>query len=150
MGDKIKKRDWLIILLLLILLFASIFIGFFYKQECKTRDCFIKAMFECKKASFVSAQQNITWQYIIKGSVDSDCLINVKSLDVNLDSETSKKLEDKEMDCYIPKKIAGSFMPEAKIEYCHGMLKEALQDLIIEKMHIYIMQNIGQFNKTII
>jgi hypothetical protein len=148
MRGSFKKRDWFIVLLLILLLIASIFIGFFYRQDCKTRDCFIKAMFECKKASFISIQQNITWQYNVKGSSDSDCIVSVRSLNVKIDPEAAKKLENKEMDCYIPKKLAGSFMPEAKIEYCRGLLKEGLQDLIIEKMHIYILQNIGQFNKT--
>jgi len=148
MVSRTRKRDWLIVLLLTLLLLATIFIGFFYKQECKTRDCFIKAMFECKKSSFESAQQNITWRYSVKGFSNADCVVGVKSVNIKMSAEVAKKLEGKYMDCYIPKNIAGSFMPEAKLEYCHGLLKEALQDLIIEKMHLYIMQNIGQFNTT--
>jgi len=148
MVRRLRKRDWFVILLLAVLLCVTIFIGFFYSSDCKDRDCFIRAMFECKKATFSSEQQNITWQYYVKGSSNSECVVAVKAMNVKMGNDISEKFEGKEMNCYIPKNVAGSFMPEAKLEYCHGELKESLQDLIIEKMHLYIMQNIGQFNQS--
>ena len=146
MVRKLRKRDWAIVFILIFLLIVTVIVGFFYIPDCNSRDCFVKSMFECKKTNFESSVKNVTWQYGVKGTSDDQCVVSVKALDVHMEAEVAKKLEGQSMNCYIPKNVAGSFMPEAKLEYCHGVLKEALQDLIIEKMHLYIMQNLGQFN----
>ena len=49
------------------------------------------------------------------------------------------------MECFIPRDLI--IMPEEKIEFCHGDLKEAIQDQIIEKMHLYIIQNIDKVDE---
>jgi hypothetical protein len=146
MVRKLRKRDWAIIIILLFLLIITIVVGFFYIPECNSKDCFIKAMFNCKITNFESSAKNVTWQYGIRGTSDNFCIVSVKALNVQMEADVASKLEGQNMDCYIPKDVAGSFMPEAKLEYCHGILKEGLQDLIIEKMHLYILQNLGQFN----
>jgi transketolase len=146
MARGFKKRDWIVILLIIFLLAISIILGFFFKQECKSKDCFIQNMVDCKKSYFNYEQQNMTWGYDIRGSSNSDCIIDATVSEVRLNVEVAQKIEGKKMRCTIPKNIAGSFMPEAKLQYCHGILKEELQDLIIEKMHLYIMQNIGQIS----
>jgi len=148
MVSRFRKRDWAIVFLLVLLLVITLFVGFVYTADCKDRDCLIKAMFECKKTYFESEQKNVTWQYTVKGLSDSNCVVSVKAVNVQLSPSLAKTIEGQAMNCNIPKSLAGSFLPESKLEYCHGLLKEALQDMIIEKMHLYIMQNIGQFNQS--
>jgi hypothetical protein len=36
--------------------------------------------------------------------------------------------------------------PESSLDDCAGELKEGLQDLVISRLHKYIVQNIGKIN----
>ena len=40
--------------------------------------------------------------------------------------------------------------PESDIGSCHGPLKEGLQDLIIQKLHSYLVQNLGRINLEVL
>ena len=51
------------------------------------------------------------------------------------------------MTCYMPRGIV--MQPESDLNECHGLLKESLQDIIIERLHTYIVQNIGQISESI-
>lgn len=138
-GSKFKL---FMILLLLGLLVLSYFL-FFYSKKCTARDCFLDALGKCKRASFVSEQEEATWLYSIKGMSRDGCKVYVKAAEIK--TAESKALEGKFMFCYLPQETV--FMPEEKIEYCHGLLKEAIQDQIIERMHLYIVENIGEIRK---
>ena len=39
--------------------------------------------------------------------------------------------------------------PVENLGLCHGLLKEGLQDLIIKKMHTYIIENMGKINEEL-
>lgn len=131
------------IALLVGLLILSYFF-FFYTKKCLTKDCFLNALGGCKRATFRSEQDQATWLYSIKGTSADGCKVYVKAAEIK--TAESKVLEGKFMFCYLPQKTV--LMPEEKIEYCHGLLKEAIQDQIIEKMHLYIVENIGEI-KTV-
>jgi hypothetical protein len=148
-----KKKEWVkstfVIAVLILLLLGIIYLLFVYKQSCKTQTCFGNALFKCSKAIYTKAEENATWFYSVEGASKNTCAVRVKVLELKADAETVKALKGKDMTCSIPKELSGAFMPEEKIEYCHGMLKEGLQDLIIQKLHLFIVQNIGQINQTI-
>jgi hypothetical protein len=124
--------------------------SYFYIPKCASSTCFKASFFKCAKVSFTNAGENSTWFYSIQGLSGGECKIYVKAISFKTDVVTGTALTGKDMTCYIPKEILGAFMPEEKIEYCHGILKEEIQRLMIEKMHLYIIQNIGQLNQTII
>jgi len=124
--------------------------SYLYTPKCASSVCFKASLFKCAKASFTNAGENSTWFYSIKGLSGGECKIYVKAVSFKTDVITGTALTGKDMTCYIPKEILGAFMPEEKIEYCHGILKEEIQRLMIEKMHLYIIQNIGQLNQTVI
>ena len=48
------------------------------------------------------------------------------------------------MECEIPRGMI--VLPEDRIDSCHGALKEGLQDMIIQRLHTYILQNLGKIN----
>jgi len=121
---------------------------FFYSPSCKDNACFNNALWKCNKASFLSEEANSAWYYKIEGFSFGECKVYVKAVSLKTDIETGAALQGKDMTCFIPNSLLGAFMPEEKIEYCHGVLKEEIQRLMIEKMHLYIIQNIGQFNQT--
>jgi len=131
--------------ILLIGYFAS---SFFILPKCATESCFKAELWKCNKVSFLSSSENSTWMYNIKGFSGDECIIYAKAVSIKSDIATGIALSGKDMTCYIPKNVIGSFMPEEKIEYCHGILKEEIQRLMIEKMHLYIVQNIGKINQS--
>jgi len=51
------------------------------------------------------------------------------------------------MTCYIP--YGSLTVPQENLKNCHGELKEELQDVIIKKMHTYILDHIGEINKEL-
>jgi len=142
------KITAIITILSLIIVLIVLAYSFFYAPKCQNAGCFKKVLWECDKASFMSEEANSTWFYRIDGMSFGECRIYVKAVSLKADVETGTALQGKDMTCYVPKQLLGAFMPEEKIEYCHGILKEEIQRLMIEKMHLYIIQNIGQFNKT--
>ena len=147
-----EKQEWvrspLVIIALALLFITIIYFLLVYKPTCKTQDCFSNALFKCSKALYRNEAANITWFYSIDGVKKDKCNVYAEIRDIKADAETINALKGKSMNCYIPKRIAGSFMPDEKLEYCHGLLKEDLQELIIQKMNLLIIQNIGQINKT--
>ena len=116
--------------------------------KCLSQGCLLNSLWKCKKVTYLNVQENSTWYYSIKGQTDGGCEVYVESVNLKTDVETASALIGKSMTCTIPKDVAGSFLPESKIEYCHGILKESIQDLIIKKMHLFIVQNIGQINQS--
>lgn len=137
-----RKFKLFMIVLLLGLLVLSYFF-FFYTKKCTAQDCFLDALGKCKRATFTSEQEKAKWLYSIKGMSRDGCKVYVEAAEIK--TAESKALEGKFMFCYLPIKTV--IMPEEKIEYCHGLLKEAIQDQIIERMHLYIVENIGEVRK---
>ncbi len=84
------------------------------------------------------------FQYRIQGLKDGNCIVNVKLLQGELNNQDSKKLEGNEMTCEVPQ--GEIVLPESNIANCHGLLKEGLQELIINKLHTYIVKNLGRIN----
>ena len=138
----------ILMILAILLIAAGACYLLFYKKQCLNQTGFVDSLWKCKKVTFLNEQENSTWYYSIKGLSGNNCGVYVKSVKLITDVETASALVGKSMSCDIPKEIAGSFLLETRIEYCHGVLKEAIQDLIIKKMHLFIVQNIGQINQT--
>ena len=52
------------------------------------------------------------------------------------------------MTCMLPEGIV--MIPESNIGKCSGLLKEGLQDLVIRKLHTYLVQNLGRINLEVL
>lgn len=141
-----KKRPLIILLslvLILIILGIAIWYFFYYTPVCKDQTCFKEYQDDCSRASYVNQGQMIL-QYKILGKENNNCNINVKFIEGNIENQDSTKLQNKEMICGIP--LGAQMTPESDISLCHGLLKEELQDLIIQKLHTYVVQNMGKIN----
>jgi hypothetical protein len=140
-----KNRVWIIIfVLILVFLAVTIYLNFFYSKKCKDSECFNSALARCRKAEFQNKNSDATWLYRINGLSRGKCLVTVKNNWVKLDE--AKPIEGKSMLCSLPKGVV--MAPESDLNECHGLLKESLQDVIIERMHTYIVQNIGQISEN--
>mgnify|MGYP001576755363 CR=1 FL=1 len=138
------KRGWKIILivLVLIILAAAIYFTSFFSYTCKDMACFRSHQEKCVHTKFTYDTEETNWLYYIKGKADGKCEINVKVLQIKAGSIKRTVLEGKSMDCFLPLKSLAP--PESDLSLCHGLLKEELQNLIIQKLHTYIIDNVGE------
>lgn len=144
-GNNKKILGWKLVLSIISIIILSIVIWslFFRYAECTNWDCFNQHLANCNRAKFIGGT-NMIFGYTIIGNSKNGCEVNVKLLQGNLDNSDSKKLENQEMICTLPKGVI--MLPESNIGNCHGLLKEGLQDLIIKKLHTYLIKNLGIIN----
>lgn len=144
-----KELLWVLILTFVALIaIVAVLYYYGYGKACQTEECFLDALTYCQKASYTTDKEGNIWTYKIKnvlGFYKDTCIVEVKN--VKVASPTAKKIEGKSMICRIPKSYAGTFLEiHQKLEFCSGPLKEALQEILIDKLYKYIIQNLGNFS----
>ena len=142
------SRGILIILIVLIILTWVTWKIFFSYASCDNWDCFNAHLEDCDQTKFIGESDDMVFEYIIQSDSNGKCNINVELLQGKLNNQDSIKLENQEMVCSLPKGII--MIPESDIGNCHGLLKESLQDLVIKKLHTYLVQNLGKLNLEIL
>jgi hypothetical protein len=146
-GSNAKKRVGLALFILIfaLVIFTGYFL-FFYEKPCNDIECFKSAMKNCRPVSWIRQDEQASWLYIIKGASTGDtCKIQVKLLEVKQGTIDSEVLEGKKMTCLQLK--GDTRFPEKDISGCTGVLKEELQDLIIQRMHNYLLENVGEIQQ---
>ena len=133
----------LIAFVLLVVVVLFVWSVFFNYEDCKSRNCFNDNLKSCDKARFVGGD-NMIFEYVINGKSGGECEVAVTLLQGELNNAESLKLENQEMNCFLP--LGAVVVPESDIDVCHGLLKEGLQDLVIKKLHTYLVQNLGRLN----
>ncbi len=134
-------------LLVIIGIILSVWLIFFNYKNCKDKSCFDASLKACDKATFVN-EGSIVFGYKINGRIGDRCSVDVKLLHGKLNNKDFLQLKGQSMTCLLPFGVV--MAPEGDINMCHGLLKEGLQDLIIRKMHTYLVQNLGKLNLAII
>lgn len=140
-----EKKKWFLIIAVIVVGLIAVYFSFFFYRSCKDEECFNKNLLSCSKTKFLKNTEEIIWHYTIKGRQGSDCLVNVKIISVKQGKPSLSSLEGKDMDCYLS--LNSIIVPESDITKCHGLLKEALQEEIIQNMHSYILENLGQIKE---
>jgi len=143
---KLRKRVGASLIILIIALIAfSWYYLFYYPKPCKDSNCFINAMTNCKRVSWIKEDQQASWLYTIVGSSKGDtCKVEVKLMKMKEGTIDSESLQEKTMLCTVQK---GETRPEKHIEACSGVLKEEMQDIIIQRLHNHILKNIGDIKE---
>ena len=147
--DILKKRVGisLIILFVALIIFTGYFL-FFYPKPCTdtTGECFVDAMNNCKPVSWIKEDSQASWIYTIKGNTAGDkCEVEVKLLKMMEGTIDSENLQGMKMTCTVSK--GETQFPEKDISRCSGELREELQDLIIQRMHNYLLKNVGEIQE---
>ena len=118
--------------------------------RCENEDCFKARQIECKKTKFVRNSDAVNWLYKIKGERKDMCKIYVEVLEVKRGDISNEDFEGKSMNCML--NLQSMSYPESDITKCTGVLKEELQNKIIQNLHTYVIENVGsiseQFNKA--
>ena len=110
--------------------------------QCQNYECWQKYMSRCSKASFVNEEPEASWQYAVLGKSGNQCNIEVKLLMAKKGELRINELVGQEMICSYP--IGSVAYAEKDLSKCHGLLKEGLQNVIINKLHTYLLENLGK------
>ncbi len=137
----------IIISILVVLSFLAFYLGII-KKTCETEDCFSQSLQSCSMTQYLKLQNMNYYRYTIEGKRGDDCLIQVKlvKMAVGTPEDKIKLFEGKSMTCRIPKDKLSTLKSdnvEGMLNYCTGPLKEAMYQLIIEKLYTLIVSNMG-------
>ena len=142
--EKKRKVDLLLVIMVIVLAVSLFFLS--YEKDCRSDEvCFSNAAKTCRSAKLTLNENNQTFAYQIQGSNNNSCVLNVVALSIQGSQETISNFQGKEMICTIPK----SNLTEHKIselniiDYCTGSLKEAMYELVIERLYGLVAQNLG-------
>lgn len=143
------KRKVVISIALLIVALAGLAITsyylYFYSRQCGSEECFSSSLIKCNKMEFIRDDSNNIIKYKILGRQEDSCEINVNILQIKKGTSELAILEGKDMNCVLP---LGVFADPAKnLKNCHGILKEEMQNIIIQRMHAQIVENIGKISE---
>jgi hypothetical protein len=126
-----------VILVILIGLFAYFK---FHVPVCSNTDCFFKNVVSCTPSTFFYAG-NISFDYSINGQDGDYCNIDVKLVRSYWRGNSFDSLNGKSMVCDVP--FGKVVFPEEDLDKCHGPLKESLQELILQRLQGYILDNLA-------
>jgi len=147
---KLKILLTAIIMIIIIVLGIFIYFLFFRTTKCQINDetCFSSSIINCERASFIRENEEFVTSYSIIGKSGSNCEVIVSIIQVKRGSSDLSILEGKSMNCYAQ---AGLNIqnPEEDINNCHGLLKEEIQNIIIQKMHAQLIENMAQIKEDI-
>jgi len=145
--SKIVRMALGIVLIALILFtIYFVFANFIFFKRCSTNECFQSQLVKCSRAKYL-AEGKTVYEYFISEKYKGECIVRVRFIKGDFSDSDMKKLVGKEMECYIP--LGAVIAPESDINNCHGDLKEVLQDVIIKRMNIYIMENLGKIDANL-
>jgi len=137
----IKKNRTVVALVLFLVMSSALALYFtFEPTSCETLECFQDHMVVCKPASFVNENREASWRYAIQRLTDKGCVIEVTLLQAKEGELHLRNFEGDSMLCTYPRGVIA--YPDKDMSLCHGLLKEDLQGLIIEKLHGYIINNL--------
>ena len=98
----------------------------------------------CDKVSFVRDDLKASWYYEIVGDGGVGCNVEVMLLSINEGSVENRVFEGKSMVCGF---VWTGGYPEDDLFSCSGVLREEMQEKIIQDMHSYLLENIGEIKE---
>lgn len=147
--ESFVKRHHKVILIIAIVVAVLIlvYLILFSEKKCTTYECFQDKMKNCQKASYISEQPEASWGYKVYGREGNECRVDVKLLQAKKGQLEISNLAGQGMSCYYPYGV--SAYPEKDLNKCHGLLKENLQDIIIKKLYVYVIENLGKIDEQL-
>lgn len=143
------SNKWTLVfaIILVVAIIVALYFTFFYASSCASFECFQEAMKKCSKVTYVNEEPEASWGYKITGKSGGQCFIKVTLLQAKQGELGIDKLNGYGMECAYPTGI--STYPEKDLTRCSGKLREELQTIVINKLHSYLLSNLGQLNESI-
>jgi hypothetical protein len=132
------KRLFFVIFIVIIFGFIIIFSTFYFSKVCENQTCFKEMVSKCQRAEFIS-KDLVGLENKILGPSLGGCKIIVTSLENDIGLKSGEK-----MTCYMPLGI--KVMPQTKLEFCSGKLREDIQEILISELYKTIGQNLPELN----
>jgi hypothetical protein len=143
-----KEVLFKVALVLSTLLAVSIALYYFTLPEpCEQFLCFQDHMSSCSPATFVNDEPEASWKYTILKRTTKACFVEVTLLQAKEGDLKLRQFEGHDMMCSFNLGIAT--YPDKDLSVCHGLLKEDLQGLIIEKLHTYLLDNLADIQQAL-
>ena len=120
----------------------------FVPTACEDYACFEAHMARCTPATFVNEEDEATWKYSVLGTTQKTCEIEVTLLNAKEGDVGLRKYQGESMRCYYDIGVTG--FTEKNLAACHGSLKEAMQEIAIEKLYKYIVANLGEIREELL
>lgn len=147
-----RTLDWKFWAIVTIFLAGCVFLSYelgAFKKNCKDESCFKQALDNCDYAKMLTTKNLNYYLYTIKGTQNGNCKVEIslEKMATGTPPERVAAFEGKKMACYIPRtEIAKieDFEFNSMLNHCTGPLKEAMYELIIEKLYTIIIQNMGE------
>jgi hypothetical protein len=142
-----NKRIGVLILLIICLagIIVSSYFIYFYSKQCSDEVCFSNALVKCSRMDFIRDDGNNIIKYYILGKQNEYCRVKAQIIQVKKGTVELAILEGKDMTCLLPLGIITDSLKN--INECHGSLKEEIQNIIIQRMHSQIIENIGKIRE---
>ncbi len=135
-----RKRLLVFAVVIAFIVIASVYLSFL-PVKCKSYECFRVNMAECNPATFINEEKEASWGYEIIGPNVNTCKVEVTLLQAKEGELSLLDFEGNNMNCYYDRGLVA--YPEEDLASCTGLLKENLQERIIQKLHEYIVDNLG-------
>lgn len=145
-----KRVKWALAIIATIVLAVAIVYVYFNLRECKDRECFNAKLVSCSQYRYVDNAEEAVWLYKIQGKSETNtnsCIVDVKLVQIKNGNVAISGGEGKNMVCSLPLGVVVS--PPSDIGKCSGQLREFMQSLIIDKLHQYILSNLGQIDQSL-
>lgn len=117
----------------------------FIFSTCNDKECFFNSLTKCKRVSWIREDSQAAWSYKILRENGDSCKVQVKLLKIKQGTVNIEDLQDKSMLCNVIK--SETRFPEKIMSQCSGPLREELQEIIIQRMHSYLLENVGQIEE---
>ncbi|MEK6872211.1 MAG: hypothetical protein AABX16_04880 [Nanoarchaeota archaeon] len=142
--EQIPVAYKIILCILLGILILGIYFFGFYTKPCSDFICFQESLRYCKKTEFVKDDTEGIWRYKILGNAQKKdaCNIQVTLLALKKGTIDLEQLQNKKMTCIMMK--SSTLFPDEDLQSCTGVLKEEIQEVMIQRMHNYLLKNLGQ------
>ncbi|MBU0467399.1 MAG: hypothetical protein KKF39_07100 [Nanoarchaeota archaeon] len=143
------KKKIIISLVFLVVILIILVLGyflFFSSKKCSDYSCFEEHLKKCKKASYVDETEDGFWEYKINKKEQENCKVNVRLLQLKKGNSELSLLEGKNMECDI--ELGTASRPQNNLKICNGLLKEKMQEIIIERLHKYVTENLEDIKKV--
>ncbi len=137
----------LVVIFVAVVIGIAVYFTFFFHYTCDTLDCYTSHQRACSRTVFVYDKPDITWKYTIQGQTGEFCRIDAVVLQIKQGKIDLYALEGKDMSCELP--FGSLLRPEEDIQKCHGILKEELQNIIIQNLHQHIIENLGKIEENL-
>lgn len=129
-----------------IVVLLLIYSSFIYFAPCKDEACFFAHLKNCDRASY-SKTSDYSVFYNIEGYNFNRCQVRVSIKDAQNNIGLEDIYKDTSMTCGL--KFGLASYPEYNLESCTGMLKEGLQEVLINRLKVEIARNIGEIKLDI-